>query len=172
MSAQAVRAAVQAYFVGQVTGLNQVYRAQPTFADGKNWNLATDLGSGAIGYVHLDAEKETRLTLPYQTGYKQVDYEVGLVVLYQYLIPSNTLVAQNGDEWTDALDVTLDGIKNRLRRDPTLGTSVAQGGTGLIFEAGEAKDDIMIARELPRRSPGKVLSWNVVQFKLTEIVQA
>lgn len=173
MSSASVRAAVASWIEGGgIAGLNSVYRAQPWFVDGQKWDLSAQLGSGAVGFVHIVEETERRLTIPAEgpantsgvVGEKMVTYTVGFVVLYQYLIPTNPA---SEDVWTDPLDALLEGVKARLRSDPQLGT-----GGSPIFQAAQDPGDCRIMRDLPRRTSGAVMSWNVIEFHADELIQA
>lgn len=168
MSSATVRAALFGFFDGAraaatVPGLNTVYAAQPTFVDGAKWQLAKDLGSGSVAYLHLAEDTETRIALPAVTGWKRVDYTVGLVVLYQYVIPPDPA---GEDSWAGPLDATIDGLKDLIRSDPNCGVPAD------IFQTGQAPGGITIRRQLPRRTSGAVLSWNVLEFAVTEIIEA
>lgn len=169
MSAATVRSAIATFLQPPaITGLEAVYLDQPWFVTGGAWQLTQNLGWGAIGWVHLDEESETRVTVPAISGSKDVTYRVGLVVLYQYLIPSQLPAGAQEDVWVTYLDQILDNVKARIRSDPTLGT----GQGGAVFQGGQGQRDITIRRDLPRRDQGKVLSWQVVEFTVDEIVQA
>lgn len=165
MSAATVRAAIQAWTVGgNIAGLNAVYKAQPWFVDGQRWNLAAELGSGAVAFVHLAERAESRITLPALEGNKAITYTAGLVVLYQYLIPTEPA---SEDVWVDPLDAVLEAIVERFRADPTFGTAGSP-----IFQAAQDPNDCRIVSDLPRRTSGVVQSWNVVEFHCTEIIVA
>ncbi|HEY8976308.1 MAG TPA: hypothetical protein VIN75_18985 [Burkholderiaceae bacterium] len=181
MSRATVRAALYAYLQagcaggGSVPGVTKVYRAQPWLIDGKTWNLSSDLGSGAVVFLHFMDKGETRQADPAASvstevvGWKQVDYQVALVVLYQYLIPSNTQSVQyTGEEWVDALDATLGGLEDLLRADPTAGT----GPGGAVFEMAQSPGDLTLPQDLPRLVNGKVMSWQALHFTATEMIQA
>lgn len=168
MSSATVRAALFGFFdtaraAATVPGLNKVYAAQPWFVDGARWQLDKELGSGSVAYLHLAEDTESRIALPALTGQKRVDCTVGLVVLYQYLIPTD---AASEDAWAGPLDATIDALKNLIRSDPNCGVPVT------IFQAGQQPNGIMIRRHLPRRTAGAVLSWNVLEFAVTEIIEA
>lgn len=173
MSRATVRAAVASWIEGGgIAGLNTVYRAQPWFVDGQRWKLSAQLGSGAVGFVHIVEDTERRATLPAEgpantsgvVGQKIVTYTIGFVVLFQYLIPAE---AASEDVWTDPLDALLEGIKARLRSDPTLGTAGSP-----IFQAAQDPGDCRIMSDLPRRESGLVMSWNVIEFHADEIINA
>lgn len=169
MSAATVRSQLQAFLSSPpITGLEKVYRDQPWIALGGDWQLSSNAGWGAIGWLHLDEESETRATLPAVAGQKRVDYRVGLVVLYQYLIPAQLPDGQAEDAWVGPLDALLDAVKARLRSDPKAGTG--PGLDGVIFQQSQDPQDLKISRDLPRRDHGKVWSWQVVEFTVTEIV--
>lgn len=182
MSRKSVRAALYAYLqagctpgVGSVPGVTKVYRAQPWLIDGKTWNLSSELGSGAVLFLHFIDKSETRIADPAASvatpvvGWKQVDYQVAVVVLYQYLIKSNTQTVQyTGEEWVDDLDDTLSGLEDLIRADPTAGT----GPGGAVFEMAQPPGDLSLPQDLPRLAPGKVLSWQALHFTATEVIQA
>jgi hypothetical protein len=173
MSSATVRQTIQTFFAGStIPGVHKVYRAQPWFIDGEQWQLDTQLGSGSVAFVHLNNDSDTRITLPAPNtlngpvGNKAVRYDVGLVLLYQYLIPSSLLTAVPEDDWTNPLDATIDGVKDAIRSAPNLGDAT------VIFQAGQDPDGLRITRDLPRLDNGKVLSWNVVEFTVLEIITA
>jgi hypothetical protein len=176
MGAVEIRAAITAFFQPPaVPGLVEMYKAVPYYIAGDRWQLATNLGTAAVGAVHLDQQAETRITVgaPAAPGFiaggsKRVDWKCGIVVFYQFLIDQNPGVPSTNDEWVGPLDDILEGITTRIRSDQTLGT----GAGGVIFQAGEGLGDIRVSRDLPRRSSGVIMSWNVVEFDVTEIVQA
>jgi hypothetical protein len=167
MASADVRAAVAAYFQAQqIPGLNKVHPAPPYWADGSEWDLAANLGSGAIAGLHLVADSDTRLAVPAVTGVKVREYELGLMLFYQWLLPSNSLTPADEAAWAGPLDVIIDGVVAAVRADPNL------GAPGVILQAGQDAKDIHIQRDLPRRLPGKVVSWSVVEFSLYEVVTA
>lgn len=167
MGSADVRAAVATFIEGAaIPGLNRVHSAFPYWADGSEWDLAANLGSGAIAGVHLAADKESRIALPYPTGQVMVDYTVALGIWYQFLLPSNTLTPVDVAAWADPLDVIIDGVKDLIRSDPNCGMPA------VVWQSGQDKDDLRIARDVPRRLPGKVLSWNVLEWSVHEIIEA
>jgi hypothetical protein len=161
-----VRAAVTAFFAGaDIPGLNKVHPAPPYWADGSEWDLANNLGSGAIAGLHLVADNERRITVPAGTGQKLVHYRVGLMIFYQWLKPQ-TLAPVDEAAWAGPLDVIIDGVKARLRSDPNCGMP------SVIWQAGQDDGDLSITRDLPRQLAGKVVSWSVVEFTVYEVVTA
>jgi hypothetical protein len=167
VSAAQVRTQVATFFQGaSIPGLNKVFTAPPWWADGSLWELNAQNGSGAIGALHIVSQDESRLTVPWQTGSKRVEYVLGLMVFYQFLQPQ-TLAPQTEDAWNGPLDVILDGIAAKIRSDPQCG--IPQGE---VWQSGEDPHDVRIRRDVPRNLPGKVLSWNVVEFHVTEIIEA
>ena len=180
MSRATVRKALTDYLTtgtqgGPVPGVTRVFKAQPWLIDGKTWNLAENLGSGAVLFVHFPDKDERREADPAASvsstvvGVKRVDYQVAVIVLYQYLIPPAAQAQQYaGDEWVDALDATLDGLESWIRADPTAGT----GPQGVVFEMGQAPGDLSLPQDLPRLVGGKVLSWQALHFTATEVINA
>ena len=168
LGAAGVRQAVQAWFdAPAVQGLNRVYAAMPWWAGGDQWDIGLNGGWGAIGYVHITDEHETRIAyggIP--GGIKQVTYQVGLVLLFKYQIPTQLPAGADESEYVTYLDALIDGVKNRLRQDPTLGT----GSKGVVWQAGEGRADVVIRRDLPRRKGQAVQSWQVLEVEVVENV--
>jgi hypothetical protein len=88
------------------------------------------------------------------------------MIFYQWVQPQ-ALAAKDEAGWAGPLDVILDGIKTRLRADPQCGVP-----GGAVWQSAQSPKDIRIRRDLPRNMPGKVLSWNVVEFEVDEIITA
>lgn len=167
MSATTITAALQS-FLAPTAGLTKLYKDAPWEMTGDNWQTAEMPGTPA--FLHLDNSVESRIALGGEFGgKKQVDYTVSLVLLYQYLIPSD-LGAAAKDVWVDGLNTLLDAVVAKMRSDRSFGC----GAAGPIFEAGNQDQGIMISRDLPHwdHGGGKVRSWVRVEFKVTEIVNA
>lgn len=176
MSAQTIRLAIQSYLAGLgITGISKVYRAQPwdPIAD-EGWLFADGLDYDAVVIVHIERQQESRASLPARTvgrtevGNKAVDYSIGLIVLYQYLIPDELPITADTDVWVDSLDAILDALRDGIQADPTLGCA----DHGPVFQAGQEANDLTIDRDLPRRLPDKVLSWQLLRLTVTEIINA
>jgi hypothetical protein len=166
VSSAEVRSAIAAFFqTAEIPGLNKVHPAPPYWADGSEWDLKQQLGSGAIAGVHLVEDSESRITVPALTGQKQVEYLVGLMIFYQWLMPKS-LAPIDESAWSGPLDVIIDGVKARLRSDPNCGVA------DTVWQSAQEASDVHIIRDIPRSLPGKVLSWNVVEFHVTEIITA
>lgn len=194
MSMATVRGAIAAYLntgVGSSTqdaaipGLNNVYRAMPTFIDPSRWwVLPPELGSGTIGYLHLAKVEDERIALPAVAGGKFVEYVVALVLIYRYMIPSaSQATAYDGNEWVDGYDAMIGGVKAYIRKDPNLGTNVATLWTGqpgviygqypdVIWQAGQTPGDLAMTADLPFRDEdgGEVLSFQILEFHVTEAI--
>ncbi|QAY16123.1 hypothetical protein SEA_SONALI_10 [Arthrobacter phage Sonali] len=168
MSAKSVRQAIADY-LRPTQGISKMFRDEPWIVTSEAWTQPDGL-PGTVAYVHIDREAETRYALaganPFGIG-KALEYMVSIVVLYQYDIPDQP---DDKDSWVDGLDELLDALKARVRADPTLGT----GPGGVIWQAGEGGHmggpDLEVQRDLPKLHHGKVLSWNALQFKVTEMV--
>lgn len=168
MSAKTVRAAIADY-LRPTPGIAKMFRDEPWIVTAEAWTQENGL-PGTVAYVHIDREAETRYALagwnPTGLG-KAISYDVSIVVLYQYDIPDQP---DDKDSWVDGLDELLDALKARVRADPTLGT----GEGGVVWQAGEGGlpggPDLEVQRDLPKLNNGKVLSWNALQFKVTEMV--
>lgn len=179
MSVATVRAALAAFFTqgcssGMVPGVSGVYKAIPWFVAGSQWELADNFGSGAIVFLHLEETGEKRAADPAEgvtagvTGVKLVGYQVDLVVLYQYLIPSGSQQLVSPDVWIDPLDATVQGLKDLIHSDPTAGT----GSQGVVFEIGQDEGDLKVSTQLPMRTPAKIWTWPVLQFSAYEVINA
>jgi hypothetical protein len=163
-----VRVALRNFFqTPAIPGMPKVYLDQPTIIQGANWDVQTNLGWGAVGFVHLDASHESRVTLGAAIGgSKQVNHTVGLVVQYQYIIPPTYPAGVDEDAWVTPFDSIIDGIKARIHSDPTMGNSA------VIFQGGQDQNDIRVTRDLPQDDVGRVVVFAVVEFNVTEIIQA
>ena len=173
MASADVRAAVYDYFAPPAVAiLNTLYKAEPIFASGNDWQLDSGVGFGAMGDLHSSDESEARIAFGGATsGIKSITYNVAIVLLYRYVITNN--ISDNGpDEWTDGLDALIDGVKARLRADRNLGT----GESGVVWQAGEGNNtsepDIKVTRDLPKLTPNKVEAWQVVEFVVIENIES
>ncbi|WP_427130313.1 hypothetical protein [Pseudarthrobacter sp. S9] len=165
MSATTVTAAIQSFLAG-TPGITTLYKDAPWEMTGDNWQ--TNALPGTPAFIHLDHSSESRIALGGEHGgWKQVDYTVSLVLLYQYVIPSDVA---SKDVWVDGLNDLLDKVVTRIRSDRAFGSA----GGAPIFEAGNQDQGIQIARDLPHWDVGggKVRSWVRVEFKVTEMIEA
>lgn len=160
MPARTIRKAVRDY-LAETPGISNCFKDEPHYVSNEAWYTEDGI-HGTVAYVHLDSESETRLVI---TGFpdagQQITYNVGVVVLYEYLIPDDE---ESPDDWVDGLDDVIDALKARLRADPHLGT----GPDGVIWSGAQEAHTLAISRDLPRKDAGFVRSWNVLQFKVTE----
>lgn len=163
MGARTIRQAVRDY-IAPTAGLTNTYKDEPHYVSNDAWYTA-DGTHGTVAYVHIDNETESRLVINgFPESGQQVTYDVGVVVLYEYLIPPGEA---SPDAWVDGLDDLIDALKTRLRADPHLGT----GPTGVVQSAAQENGALSIARDLPKQDNGVVRSWNVLTFKVTEIIR-
>lgn len=166
-----------------VVGLNRLWDAAPWFDGAVNWELASELGWGAVGYVHLAHEEERRIAMGgSRGGIKQVTYDVALALQFKLVIPTDYDPQTTPALYRRSLNTLLDGIRTRLRQDRTLGTAPGVDGlggidissTGSILQVGEGDGlgapDIVVDRDLPRKDVGILWAWNSVQFKVVEMV--
>jgi hypothetical protein len=161
MPSAQIRSAIAAYFTG-APGLASVAKDEPYFTPGQAW--VNNGLPGVAAFVHIDHQSESWVTIGGALGQKAVEYDVALVIQYQYRIPAD---GSPTDSWVDGLDALLDTIVLMLRADPTLGC----GGNGPVWQAGIKDMDIVIQRDLPiRDNGGKIWSINYVMFKTIEIV--
>lgn len=176
MSRAAVRDAVKSWLEGgNITGLTAVHRAPPRWMDGNEWQLSSTLGASAVAAVHINEEQATRISVPAPTvlmpggpvGQKMRSYRIGLMIFYQYLIPSGGLVAQAEDGWAAQFDTIIDGIVDRLESDPLIGTDGS-----VVWQAAQEPGDPKVLTDIPRELPGKVLAWGVVEFTVDQVITA
>jgi len=159
-----VRSAIVDYMTAaNIAGIEKWYRDEPWIIQGDTWNL--DAGYGALAYVHIDDVQDTRLTLPAEDGNKRVEYSVSLLVIYRYVIPTDT---QSGDEdaWVDPLDQIVADVKAAIRTDPNA------GAPSVIWQWGQSPNGIRHQRDLPVKIRGQLQSWNRIVVDVTEIITA
>ena len=173
MSRDAVRTAIATFLSGaNITGLSNVYKAKPTFYTGEQLDLAALGGAAAWAWVELGDSSETRWSVPAQypgqsgAGDKAVHYPVAVFVDYQYLIPQQTTPPVSPDAWVTPEDVILQAIKDRIHSDPQLGAPT------LILAAGQEPGGLRVSPDNPRLESGKVLSLHVIEFRVTEVIEA
>lgn len=162
MAARQVRAAIRD-FIAPTPGVTRAFKDEPRFAGEDAWYDA-DGAHGTVVYVHIDDERETRFVLTGETTSGQrIDYDVSIVILYEYVVPTEEA---DPSDWVDGLDDLIGALKARLREDPTMGT----GPGGVVFQAAQEDGALHIARDLPKLASGVVRSWNVLQFKAAEML--
>lgn len=173
MSRLAVRSAVAAFLAGAaVPGLQKVYEGYPWFTPGETLDLAALGGSAAFAWVEVGESSETRWSVPASypgytgSGNKGVHYPVVVIVEFQYLIPQQVFPPVNPDAWTVPEDGIIQGIKDRIHSDPTL------GAPAVIFSAAQEPNGLRVSPDNPVFEPGKVLSTREIDFRVTEVIQA
>lgn len=167
MGRATVRAALQSFLSG-IPGITTLYKDAPWELLGDNWQ--TNGLPGTPAFLHIDHTTESRVAMGGEHGgWKQVDYTVSLVLLYQYLVPSD-LGGANKDVWVDNLDNLLDVVVTKIRSD----RACEVVGGSPVFEAGNQDQGIQISHDLPHPDPGggKVRNWVRVEFKVSEMVPA
>lgn len=171
MSDATVRAALVTYLnAAAIPGIPKWYQDAPWIIQGNQWDFQPD-GAGAVAYLHIDDVKESRITLPALTplaaaaGNKRVDYTISFLILYKFLIPTQS-VAGTEDQWVAPLDTMIGQFKTAVRADPNAGTP------SVIFEWGQSKDGIRHQRDLPVKNRGYLQSWNRLEVDVTEIITA
>lgn len=177
-----VREAVREWIAGQeIVGVGDVYRDAPYWIGGESFPFQVTNGEyAAVLFVHLDTSRESRITLPAPAppnrtaangfvGSKLVSYVISIGILYQWMIPGNTLEAPKNDEWVVPLDYIIDTLKARIRSDPNLGASPT-----IVFQAGQDNDGISLDQDLPSLDPGGgiVKCFARLQLSLDEIITA
>jgi hypothetical protein len=167
MSYTTARAALVAFFTG-IDGIQRMYADAPWIIEGANWQLNAGTTYGAVAFIHIDQSSEARITLPAQTGQKQISYTVSLLIQYQYMIPPYLALGTSEDAWVVGLDLIVDAVKAQIRSDQKAGT----GPAGVIFQQGEGTSDLRVAQDLPIADEDRVYSYTRVEFDVTEIITA
>lgn len=163
-----VRAALRDFFqTPPLLGLQKVFLDEPWIIQGANWDVQSQSGWGAVAFIHLDTSHESRITLGAAIGgSKQVDHTVGLVIQYQYLIPAALPDGTDEDAWVGPLDQIIDGVRTRIHSNPNA------GNPAVVFQFGQDNNDIRVTRDLPKIDNGKIVVFTLVEFDVTEIIQA
>jgi hypothetical protein len=150
-----------------VAGIGTVHRALPRTTPGTDFGLEANGGSGAVCWIHIDGERESRRALGgAHSGIKQVDYQVGLVIEFRS-------VKADAEAAQDDFDTMIEALKERIRSDRQLGTV---GSPSPIFLAGEGEQpgqpDLDVISDLPKLSNSEVWIKGVVRVAVTELVYA
>lgn len=164
MSRAEVRIAVQNYLKPPaVAGLNTVFRSEPKIVQGQEFftGAAAGVGYGAVGIIHIEAEREERRSIGGAfSGKKRIDYDVALIVRFR----SDLVSAEAA---MDAYDALIENIKARLRAN---GRQLNSPST--IFQAGEGDtlggSDIDVISDLPQKEGQVVHIWSAVRFKVIQ----
>jgi len=173
-TAQNVADASVAYFISlAVPGLQVIYQDIPWYIDDMSWQLAADLGWGAVAYFHIDAETESRITNASNglqpVGQVNVVYDCSLTVGYKYLIPSGVATLSE-DAWVVPVRNMMELLKIGIRIDPTFGT-YPLGDARPIFTAGQGPAGQGPNIETTRNPPvaldeGTIAQWNQLRFQI------
>lgn len=175
MSGQAaIRAALTAFYANPDSGIpnvSQVLPEWPTEYDPAMFNMQVSANQdfGCMIAIHLADSQEHRVADPVIGGSKMREHNVGLLIYYQYLKPEYPPAGEPyNTAWVNGLDQIIDGILAWTRSDPTGGTGV----NGAIWQMGQDMNDMQIIRDLPRDNGATIISFNRIDLKLTEYVQA
>ncbi|WP_284984295.1 hypothetical protein [Arthrobacter sp. efr-133-TYG-118] len=165
MSTTTVIAQIQS-FLAPTPGLTVLFKDVPWQMTGENWQ--TNSMPGTAAFLHIEHITESRIAQGGEHGgWKQRDYQVALVVLYQYLIPSDVA---SKDVWVDGRNALIDAITTRIESDRAFGSV----GGFPVWEAGNQDNGIEVNLDFPvwDKGGGKVRNWFRVEFKVTEMVPA
>ncbi|GAC1480493.1 MAG: hypothetical protein NVS1B16_11330 [Pseudarthrobacter sp.] len=156
-----------------VTGLTAVYPSLPVLTPGTAFFATPGQSSGATGFVFIEREQEQRLSMPAQTGWKRVVYNVLVVINYFYVgvgTPGGG-VADAGEPGILAIngyDTIVDSLKARIRSDLTCGGTFFSGGNGA--ELGGA--DLELASDLPVFLDPEIGIRGALRLTGAELIQA
>ena len=151
-------------FLAPTQGITTLYKDAPWEMTGDNWQ--TNNLPGTPAFLHVEHITESRVAMGGEHGgWKQRDYQVALVLLYQYVIPSDVT---SKDVWVVGRNTLIDNVIARIESDRAFGSV---GGTP-IFEAGNQDAGISATFDFPHwdQGGGKVRNWVRVEFKVTEMI--
>lgn len=173
MSRADVRQALLEWFSPPaIGGLSTVFQAMPWWASGTTWEFDVVNGWASIGYIHLAEDAEQRIALGGEFGgMKLINYQVGLVLLFKYLVPDPLPIDSDPSEWVVYLDTLIEETKERIRADRTFGT----GGV-IIWQAGGGDGtntpDIVVQSDIPTLDNGIIQCWQAITFSIQEVITA
>ncbi len=153
-------------FLAPIPGITVLFKDVPWQMTGENWQANSMPGTAA--FLHVEHITESRIAMGGEHGgWKQRDYQVALVVLYQYLIPSDVA---SKDVWVDGRNALVDAAIARIESDRGFGS--VDGFP--IWQAGNQDRGIEVNLEFPvwDKGGGKVRNWFRLDFKVTEMVPA
>jgi hypothetical protein len=162
MSRSNVRAQLASFLstATSIPDLNQVFTSFPKQI---NFQVGAQAGqrSRAAAVVFIERESESRIALGGATsGKKRIDYDV-VVEVYHHSLQSNA------EDAMDDFDLTIDGIKDRLRSDHRFGDT-----SGDIIWQG-AEPQLSVEYSEPSTSDrGATETWAVIRFQVTQIYTA
>jgi len=165
MSTTDVIAQVQSFLTG-TPGITNLYRDAPWEMTGDNWQ--TNSLPGTPAFLHVEHVTESRIAVGgAHGGWKQRDYQVALVLLYQYVIPSDVA---SKDVWVDGRNTLIDNVMTRIQSDRAFGSVNGYP----VWEAGNQDQGIEVNYDFPHwdHGGGKVRNWVRVEFKVTEMIPA
>jgi hypothetical protein len=168
MSQATVRAALYAFFKNaNIPGTPTILPEWPTEFDMAQLDEVAGQDFTSIIAVHLKDSHEQRISEPVFGGSKMREHNVGILIYYQYVKPEYPPAGEPyNTAWVDGLDQTIDAILTQIRTDPN------GGNPSVIWQMGQDMGDLLVSRDLPRDNGTTIVSWNVVEFKLTEIFTA
>lgn len=170
MSSASVRAQMLAFLSAQpVAYINRWYSAEPWYVAAERLDLAANNGTGAVAWLHITDESESRSALPAVAGQKAITYKLAVVMLGVWVIPAGPT---GEDAYIGPVDDMIEAVKARLRSDPKAGTGA--GLDGVIFQQSQDPGDLAVQRNVPLLDPGggALLIWQRIDTTVTEIITA
>lgn len=161
MSRTNVRSQVASFLsTATIPDLNQVFTSFP-----KQINFQTNAQAGqksrAAAVVFIQREHEERIALGgAKSGKKRVDYDVVIEVFHHSL-------HNNAEDAMADFDLTIDGIKDRLRSDHRFGDTSGD----IIWQGAEPLLDVEYS-EPSSSERGATETWAVIRFQVTQIYTA
>lgn len=164
MSRAIVRAGLQAWLEGAVAGINTVYPAQPKIIPGDAFTFGqVGATSGCVAWFSIVSERETRIALGGEhSGWKQVDYDVQIRLLYRHTGTLGTQV-DGGIESADEFDAIVESLKTRIRADRT--------AAGTVWQWGEGQDDLSGSYGDAVLDDAVVEQWGYITVRVVEMIQ-
>ena len=145
MSRRTIREAIATYLEGSnITNLGKVYTQPPKLTPASDFYQGSDPGhgSGAVIYIHIPDQHESRIALGGPTnGNKLRPYTVGLVCVFRSTKPDVQEVGNDNDDFLDSLCTAIESNRNA-------------GNAAVVWQWGEGEQlygiDIRVKAEMPR----------------------
>lgn len=162
MSRTNVRAQIASFLqtATDIPDLNQVFTSFP-----KQINFQANAQAGqrsrAAAVIFIERESETRIALGGDhNGKKRVDYDVVIEVFHHSM-------QSNAEDAMADFDLTIDGIKDRLRSDHRFGDDSGN----IIWQGAEPMLDTEYS-EPATSERGVTDTWAIIRFQVTQIYTA
>ena len=170
MSRATVRAALKEFLAPPtVDGLNTVFGTPPktlmdhTYTEGQPPGTA----SGAVGALFIEGQEDTPSATDGAGGFRMTTYQAQVQVFHMSIEP-------DADDAMAHFDHVIDGLVDRLRADPSLGTGTGGPiGSGQILSGAYEHLSVQFGEpEEAGETGGAIATWAVVRFPVAEMNRA